>query len=84
MTKRGITVARHHEIGLELARTRARLMALYGEMNTAYPRSDKLVRQMDQVIRRLDELRCTSEDVMFREHGSAASPDAYYPGPVEP
>lgn len=82
MTKPGLSIERHHEIGLELAAINDRLAHLRTEVGNAYPRTGpkgRLLRGLEKLHRQLGQVRSDGENTMFADHGDAGSTFAYYP-----
>jgi hypothetical protein len=78
--KPGLSRARHHEIGLELARIRDRLTTLGVEIANAYPKSSPVSRLALAMPGSVDKARSALDDQACGEY--PADPDAtcwYYP-----
>lgn len=80
----GLNMARHQEIGLELARIRDRLTVLSAEIGNAYPKDSKAARLAGRIVAPVDQLRSELDSRMFSEHpgDDRATVHVYYPHPV--
>jgi len=81
--KPGLSIERHQEIGLELARVRDQLTALACEIGNAYPKASEAGRIAQTMTRPIDRLRGALESRMFAEHqgDGEATTHVYYPSP---
>ena len=79
--KVGLTLERHKEIGLELARIRDRLTEIGCEIANSYPKDSKQARTAMAATRPLDQLRSILDSQMLGEHGGdiRATTHVYYP-----
>jgi hypothetical protein len=79
MTKRGLPLERHIEVGRRLAETQDELVRLTVELNEYYPRASPQVRRLSQTCDRLNAARSSLDDAVSREH-EAGCAHIYYPG----
>lgn len=78
--KAGLPICQHIFLGLDLLRTRERMMDALGAIQDAYPKTAAASRRAERALRDLDELRTELDNVSANENpaGDAWSPAIYY------
>ncbi len=82
--KPGLTLDQHRAVGCRLGKLQDELTTLVCLIGNAYPVNSKPVRMVGKAHDALSRLRCELDNVVFREHGDAASTQVYYGGPHHP
>ncbi len=81
--KRGLSLERHKEIGVEMYLIEQQLLHLLGEFGAAYPREGLLARPtncLQQTIDVISKTRDLAEENLFKDFPQKADVHIYYPG----
>jgi hypothetical protein len=84
MTKQGLGLQRHVEIGMRLYEIQEELTHLTVELSNAYPVSAKFPRAIRSTGEALSRARSEGENQLSSEHPDQWRADVYYPGSHRP